>query len=75
MYNIQIATGSACSSKTLEPSHVLLAIGLKHEEAHGSLVMTLGKSNSLEQVPTVVKAVSDTVDRLRKLSPLALNKG
>jgi cysteine desulfurase len=59
MYNIQIATGSACSSKTLE----------------GSLVMTLGKSNSLEQVPTVVKAVTDTVERLRKLSPLALNKG
>lgn len=75
MYNIQIATGSACSSKTLEPSHVLLAIDLKHEEAHGSLVMTLGKSNTLKQVPTVVKAVSDTVERLRKLSPLALNKG
>ena len=74
MYNIQIATGSACSSKTLEPSYVLLAIGLKHEEAHGSLVMTLGKSNTQEQVPTVVKAVKDTVERLRKLSPLAIKK-
>ena len=70
MYNIQIATGSACSSKTLEPSHVLLAIGLKHEEAHGSMVLTLGNSNKMEQVPTVIKAVSDTVERLRKLSPL-----
>jgi cysteine desulfurase len=74
MYNIQIATGSACSHKTLEPSHVLLAIGLKHEEAHGSMVMTLGRSNNKEQVPIVVKAVKDTVERLRKLSPL-IKKG
>jgi len=70
MYNIQIATGSACSSKTLEPSHVLLAIGLKHEEAHGSMVLTLGRSNKVEQVPTITKAVKETVERLRKLSPL-----
>jgi len=71
MYNIQIATGSACSHKTLEPSHVLLAIGLKHEEAHGSMVMTLGLSNKMEQVPVIVKAVKETVQRLRQLSPLA----
>ena len=71
MYNIQVATGSACSSKTLEPSHVLLAIGLKHEEAHGSMVLTLGRSNTMGQVPMVVKAVKDTVQRLRELSPLA----
>lgn len=70
MYNIQIATGSACSHKTLEPSHVLIAIGLKHEEAHGSMVITLGRSNKIEQVPRIVKAVEETVDRLRKLSPL-----
>jgi len=70
MYNIQVATGSACSHKTLEPSHVLLAIGLKHEEAHGSMVMTLGRSNNMEQVPVIVKAVKETVERLRKLSPL-----
>ena len=74
MYNIQVATGSACSHKTLEPSHVLIAIGLKHEEAHGSMVMTLGRSNNMEQVPIVVKAVKDTVERLRKLSPL-IKKG
>jgi cysteine desulfurase len=71
MQNIQIATGSACSHKTLEPSHVLLAIGLKHEQAHGSMVMTLGRSNNLEQVPVIVKAVKETVRRLRQLSPLA----
>ncbi len=70
MYGIQIATGSACSSKTLEPSHVLLAIGLKHEEAHGSMVMTLGRSNNMNQIPKIVKAVGETVYRLRKLSPL-----
>lgn len=71
MYGIQIATGSACSSKTLEPSHVLLAIGLKHEEAHGSMVITLGRSNNIDQVPKIVKTVKDTVERLRNLSPLS----
>ncbi len=69
-HNIQISTGSACSSKTLEPSHVLLAIGLKHEQAHGSMVMTLGRSNSPEQVPRIVEAVKETIERLRQLSPL-----
>jgi len=71
MYNIQVSTGSACSSKTLEPSHVLLAIGLKHEEAHGSMVCTLGRSTTMEDVPVVRKAAGDTVERLRKLSPLS----
>ena len=70
MYGIQVATGSACSSKTLEPSHVLIAIGLKHEEAHGSMIITLGRSNNMEQVPIIIKAVSETVKRLRMLSPL-----
>ncbi|TET46521.1 cysteine desulfurase [candidate division TA06 bacterium] len=70
MYNIQVSTGSACSSKTLEPSHVLLAIGLKHEEAHGSMVLTLGPSNKAEETPVIAKAVKETVERLRKLSPL-----
>jgi len=70
MFNIQVSTGSACSSKTLEPSHVLLAIGLKHVEAHGSMVMTLGKYNTADQVPVVADAVKKTVERLRSLSPL-----
>jgi len=71
MSNIQVATGSACTSKTLEPSHVLLAIGLKHEEAHGSMVLTFGRSNKVEEIPTIVKSVKETVERLRKLSPLS----
>ncbi len=70
MFNIQVATGSACSSRTLEPSHVLLAIGLKHVEAHGSMVMTLGKYNNPDQIPVIANAVSKTVERLRALSPL-----
>lgn len=70
MFNIQVSTGSACSSRTLEPSHVLLAIGLKHEEAHGSMVMTLGRHNNPDQIPAVVSATKKTVERLRALSPL-----
>ncbi|MGB2842222.1 MAG: cysteine desulfurase family protein [Halobacteriota archaeon] len=70
MYNIQVSTGSACTSRTLEPSHVLLAIGLKHEEAHGSMVITLGRSNAFEEIPIITKAVKETVQRLRELSPL-----
>jgi cysteine desulfurase len=71
MYNIQVSTGSACSSKTLEPSHVLLAIGLKHEQAHGSMVLTLGRSTTMEDVEPVRKATKETVQRLRKLSPMS----
>ncbi len=74
MYNIQVATGSACTSRTLEPSHVLLAIGLKHEEAHGSMVLTLGRSNTSKQVPHVITAVRNTVEKLRDLSPLYKKK-
>ncbi len=70
MFNIQVSTGSACSSRTLEPSHVLLAIGLKHEQAHGSMVLTLGKENNPDQIPAIVNATKKTVDRLRALSPL-----
>lgn len=69
-YNIQVATGSACSSRTLEPSHVLLAVGLKHEEAHGSMIMTLGRSTQGEDVPYVVDAVKKTVDRLREITAM-----
>jgi cysteine desulfurase len=70
MHRIQVSSGSACTSKTLEPSHVLLAIGLVHEEAHGSLVFTLGKQNSEEDVKYVHEVLPDVVKRLRSLSPL-----
>ncbi len=67
---ITASTGSACSTKTLEPSHVLIAMGLRHEEAHGSLLLTLGKSNNEEDVDYVIESVPKVVAKLRALSPL-----
>jgi len=67
---ISVSSGSACVAKTLEPSHVLRALGLKHEEAHGSLVFTLGKSNRDEDVEYVVQSLPGVVKRLRAMSPL-----
>ncbi|MDH5447478.1 MAG: cysteine desulfurase NifS [Candidatus Bathyarchaeota archaeon] len=70
MAGVAASSGSACTAKTLEPSHVLLAIGLKHEEAHGSLLFTLGKQNTEEDVDYVVGLMPDIVKRLRAMSPL-----
>jgi cysteine desulfurase len=67
---VQLSCGSACAAKTLEPSHTLLACGLKHEEAHGSLVFTLGKDNNRHQVDYVVQELPGIVSRLRAMSPL-----
>ena len=67
---IQVSSGSACTAKTLEPSHVLRALGLRHEEAHGSLVFTLGRDNREEHVEYVIRQMPDVVRRLRELSPL-----
>jgi cysteine desulfurase len=68
-YGIAANTGSACSSKTLEPSHVLSAIGLKPEETHGSLRLTLGRQNTGEEVDYVLEVLPKVVDRLRQISP------
>ena len=67
---IQASTGSACSSKTLQPSHVLTALGLKHEEAHGSLLLTLGRDNKDEDVEKLLEVLPRAVERLRMISPL-----
>ena len=67
---VQVSSGSACTSKTLEPSHVLLAIGLAHEEAHGSLVFTMGKQNSEGDVDYVLEVLPGVVKKLRAMSPL-----
>ncbi len=67
---VQVSTGSACAAKTLEPSHTLLACGLRHEEAHGSLVFTLGKNNNRDQVEYVIQELPGVVRRLRAMSPL-----
>ncbi len=70
MEGIQVSSASACTSKTLEPSHVLMAIGLKHEEAHGSLAFTFGRENVLSDADYVVSALPPIVKRLRMISPL-----
>ncbi len=70
MAGVAASSGSACTAKTLEPSHVLRAIGLKHEEAHGSLLFTLGRQNSEDDVDYVVGLLPDIVKRLRAMSPL-----
>lgn len=67
---IAVSTGSACSSKTLEPSHTLIAMGLLHEEAHGSLELTLGRFTKESEIESLLKALPEAVERLRKLSPL-----
>ncbi len=67
---IAISTGSACSSKTLEPSHTLIATGLLHEEAHGSLQITCGRFTTEKDIDTFLNVIPGVVNKLRKLSPL-----
>lgn len=67
---ISIATGSACTSKTLEPSHTLICLGLLHEEAHGSLVITMGRYTTKREIDKLIEVLPNVVKRLRDLSPL-----
>jgi cysteine desulfurase len=69
MNGVSASTGSACSSDSLEASHILLAIGLKPQEAHGSLRLSLGKYTTNEDVNYVLELVPKSVERLRKISP------
>ena len=69
MKGVEASTGSACSSSSLEPSHVLIAIGLKHEQAHGSLRLTLGKQNNESDVDYVLEVLPEIVKNLRMISP------
>ncbi|MGD0622342.1 MAG: cysteine desulfurase NifS [Thermacetogeniaceae bacterium] len=68
---VAVSSGSACSSGSLQPSHVLKALGLPHEMMHGSLRMTLGRANSEEDIDYVVEALKNIAARLRSFSPLA----
>lgn len=70
MKGIAISTGSACSSQSLTPSHVLTAIGLKPEIAHGSLRLTLGRENTEQEIDYVLKVLPKIIEELRKISPL-----
>ena len=67
---IEGSSGSACTSGSLDPSHVLLAIGLPHEIAHGSLRLSLGRDNTDEDVDTVLRELPGIVQNLRQMSPL-----
>ena len=70
MKGICASSGSACTSGSLDPSHVLLAIGLPHEKAHGSLRLTLSEENTKEEMDLVAEELKQIVDRLRGMSPL-----
>lgn len=70
MLGIYTSTSSACTSKTLEPSHVLIAMGISHEESQSALLLTLGKDTKEEEIDYVLEVLPDIVKRLRAMSPL-----
>lgn len=70
LMGVAASSGSACTSGSLEPSHVLRAMGFSHEVAHGSLRLTLGKENTAEDVEYVLDLLPEIVEKLRKMSPL-----
>ena len=69
-YGICASSGSACTSGSLDPSHVLLALGLKHEVAHGSLRLSIDDSTSDEDIDYILEVVPIVVKRLRQMSPV-----
>ncbi|MFA6426856.1 MAG: aminotransferase class V-fold PLP-dependent enzyme [Candidatus Magasanikbacteria bacterium] len=73
-YGIMCSTGSACTSDSLDPSHVLLALGLPYEYAHGSLRFSLGKRNTKEEIEYVMKYLPGIVETLRQISPVDLKQ-
>jgi len=74
MRGFAVSTGSACFSRSLEASHVILGIGGDHERAHGSIRFSFGRYNTMEDVDEVVDTITEVVVELRKISPLADNK-
>jgi cysteine desulfurase len=70
MLGIAASSGSACTSGSLDPSHVLLAIGLSHEIAHGSLRLSLGRENTEADINRVLEVLPPIVKNLRAMSPL-----
>lgn len=66
-HNIAAATGSACSSKTLEASHTLIAMGLLHEEAHGSLLVSLGRTTRKSDIDKLIEVLPNEVKKVEKV--------
>lgn len=69
-HGYMVSSGSACASGSLEPSHVILALGLGAEEAHGSLRVSLGRENTDEEIDGFVEVFPPIVEKLRQMSPL-----
>lgn len=74
LQGVAASSGSACTSGSLDPSHVLTAMGLDHKEAHGSLRLTLGRGNTAADVDYVLEILPPIVERLREMSPLYKGK-
>jgi cysteine desulfurase len=74
MRGIYVSSGSACTSRALEPSHVLLAIGRRYEEAHGSLLMKISPFNTVADIKYVLEVLPKVVDRIRSLNPIKPKK-
>lgn len=70
MAGIEASSGSACTSGSLEPSHVLLALGLPHEIAHGSLRLSINEDNTEAEIDTIIFEIKRIVQKLRELSPV-----
>ncbi|MCD6130942.1 MAG: aminotransferase class V-fold PLP-dependent enzyme, partial [Candidatus Hydrothermae bacterium] len=70
MKGVSVITGSACFSRTLEPSYILMAMGYSHEDAHGSVRFTFSKFNTTEEIDYTIDVLKSVIDTLRKLSPL-----
>jgi cysteine desulfurase len=70
MKGICASTGSACSTGSLDPSHVLMAIGLTHQNAHGSLRLSISKYTTEEDVEYIIESVKEVVAKLRAMSPV-----
>jgi len=71
MKNISVITGSACFSRSLEPSYVMMSMGFSHERAHGSIRFSLSRYNTADEIGSVIEACKEVVDALRKISPLS----
>jgi len=70
MKGVAVSSGSACTSGSLEPSHVLLSMGIPAEEAHGSVRFSLGRDTTEEEIDKVLEYLPPIVERLRKMSPM-----